>query len=499
MTHPNVLLLVWDSARLDYAAEHAPNLSSLAERNLFFKNAVAPATWSLPSHVSLFTGEYPHEHGVHRFNHTVSRLPLVEHLKRDGYDCYGVSGNGFASPRIGFDVSFDEFYDTRNSLLYDSGLSVRYVAKSLQEEGNSLPMVAAKTLYRALGHDKPYKSLRNFLNVATSHLGSNYEFLQQLPVSGFKQSTSYDSESNTARITNVIESHSEADDPFFIFANYMDCHRPYDPPSDLQRKHVGEVVDDDELTRLDEEVADPWQFVERVEGGDGIDEEDLRTIRRLYAGEVESVDRHLGRILSALESNGLRENTLVVITADHAENLGNVDAMGRRRIGHEGSVSDDLVRVPLVIGHPDLDGECVEEYVSIKDLCGLLTDGRGELLRSGGDRYGPLSPSDGVVLSEYPVVGGEELYEKYPDVPTESLADRVSEHSVVAYRGDWRVVLDSTGEEWAWHRGDERPLSDAPSTAVDACRDALAELQGNVSEDELSDEEIEQLEALGYM
>lgn len=498
MTRPNIIFLVWDSARCDYTREHAPNLASLGEDNLQFVNAIAPSTWSLPSHVSVFSGEYPHEHGTYRVDQTVSRLPLVERLRRDGYDCYGVSGNGFASPRIGFDHSFDEFHDTRNSRLSDSGLSVRYVAKSFREEGYSMPMVAAKTFYAALTNDEPRKSVTDFVSVARSHL-ANHDLLRQLPLIRTEQSTAYKPETNTAKIGSIIESHAKSSDPFFVFANYMDCHRPYDPPNELQQKHLGTTVDDDELDRLNDDVSQPWKFVERVEGGEGVTDEDLQTIRGLYAGEVESVDRHLERILAKLDAHGLRENTLVVVTADHGENLGEVDAMGRQRIGHEGSVSDDLVRVPLVVANPALDGATVDEYVSIKDLYELFTDGIEQLFSSAGENYDALLPSENLVLSEYPAAGGEELFEKYPDVPDAAISDRISEHTVVAYHDDWRVVVDSTGNQWAWYDGEEAALTEAPAEAITACQDALQELERSTTEYSLTDEEREQLEALGYM
>ncbi|MFA9416371.1 sulfatase-like hydrolase/transferase [Natrinema sp. HArc-T2] len=498
MNFPNILFLVWDSARLDYVRQHAPTLESLATDNLWFENAIAPATWSLPSHVSLFAGQYPHEHGVHRVDHQINGLPLLDELHQEDYTCYGVSGNGFASPRIGFDVSFDEFVYTRRQPAFKRGLPVRSAANHLNKEGYSKPEIVRTLLRRVLRHEHPLASAANFINVAGTQLGIKYELLQQCPTGLFDSEPDYDPADNTEALFEILEQHSSGSRPFFAFANYMDCHWPYDPPEEFRDKHVSTALNQSEIDRLNSLTA-PWDFIQQVECGDGVREEDLDTVRDLYAAEVESVDEHLKRILSKLEETGLREDTLIVITADHGENLGEIDAMGRQRMGHEASVSENLVRVPLVIAHPALEGKTFDRHVSLTGLYDLFISGTTNQSLENGAVSDALGTED-VILCEYPAVGGEEMAEKYPDIPDCILADRLSTHSVVAYRDDWRVVLDSTGEEWAWQDGEEASVEGAPSTVVSCCRSALNKLEttGDKSE-ELSDSVVEQLEDLGYM
>ena len=138
MRKPNILLVVWDACRYDYAVEHASFLNELASSNLSFENAVAPSPWSLPSHASIFTGEYPHEHGSNRFGDSVD-TPLVTELSDRGYTTYGVSANGFASQRTGFHEEFDEFRYTGGRDPYADGMDVSGTAQNVNAVLAKLP------------------------------------------------------------------------------------------------------------------------------------------------------------------------------------------------------------------------------------------------------------------------------------------------------------------------------------------------------------------------
>jgi hypothetical protein len=499
MDRPNILLLVWDSARVDYVRKYADFFQSLAEENLSFSRAVAPGTWSLPSHVSLFSGTYPHEHGCIRINDDyVNTLPLLDELREDEYQCIGVSGNGFASPAKNFDLHFDEFYYTPSNIPFDDGLAVEAMGNHLQNEGYEKTDIAPILLRRSLAHNHRVKSLGNLTKLTCWYLAKQYNMLSRLPISLFNAEQEYNPEENTERIIDVLDRYEGVEEPFFLFANYMDCHWPYDPPAEISGRHTD--AERSVIDRINEDVAKPWDFVNHVEGDKQLDEGDVETIRNLYAGEVESVDVHLQRIFEALEERGLREETLVVITADHGEALGEADGRGWRRMGHEGSISDHLLRVPLIIAHPALNSEMVNDWVSLKSLRRLFTEGRDRLLNSAGRDYEALLPDQGIVLSEYPAVGGESLYEKYSAISRESLADRVDVHTVTAYYDDWKVAVDSTGREWAWQDGAREETAAAPKVAVDACKEAVSDLRrydGGGSA--ISEGKKERLEALGYL
>ena len=82
---------------------------------------------------------------------------------------------------------------------------------------------------------------------------------------------------------------------------------------------------------------------------------DRERIRAIYDSTVSYNDKHLGRLLKALEQKGVRDKTMIVITADHGEELWDYG-----KIGHGNSVRHELVAVPLIIHYPPLFGSGVK-------------------------------------------------------------------------------------------------------------------------------------------
>lgn len=500
MDRPNVLFVVWDACRLDAARSAAPNLRELAEDNLWFENAIAPAGTSLPSHVSMFTGTYPHQHETYKQTHQIGALPVLEELGKMGYERYGVSANGFASAKYGFAEAFDEFYNTHGVTIYPDGLDVHgYARRAETEAGASVTAgsVGYRRLLQALStHEHPIKSALNVMAAGLSHAVIQHPRLSSIPHPRFSQYNefSYDPNQNTAWLSKIFEREAESGRSFFAFTNYMDAHHPYTPPEQFQREYCGRTFSYRELDRLAEKTH-PLNFMDRLKEGQSLSESALETARNLYTGEVRTADKHLGRLLEALEQFGLREDTIIVLTADHGENLGETNEMDETRIGHVCSASDHHLRVPLVVAHPELDGRTVETPVSLKDVPPLFVDGVDRLIESNGRDLGRLAPDDGLVAGEVAASATSVLEERYP-----ALREELRRHLSVVYTKEWKVVLGSNGAAFAVTDGEPRRLEDAPDELLERCRAHLEALEHDEKEGrELSDEDLSHLEALGYL
>ena len=115
----NLLLITIDTLRADrlgcYGSKNVktPNIDSLAEKGILFKNAFAHTSTTLPSHANIFIGMTPLFHGVHDNSNFVVRekfLTLAEHLKGFGYTTGAVVGAYPLDLRFGLNQGFD-FYD----------------------------------------------------------------------------------------------------------------------------------------------------------------------------------------------------------------------------------------------------------------------------------------------------------------------------------------------------------------------------------------------------
>lgn len=496
MNRPNILFLVFDSLRQDIACDEMVSFRALAESNLRFDRAIAPAGWSLPSHASLFSGNLPHEHKCYRLSDYLGPTPLAEQLNQRGYRRYAVSANGYASPMYGFDDGFDTFYNTQGEIVDAEGLDVHCYVDRLKDTPNDNFDINTVDLARTvLTHDHPLKSAKNVSAATLLRLVRRFALLEHIPHPRFNGYSEfcYSPEQNTQIIESILKQEIDQEKPFFLFANYMDTHRPYIPPERHQRACAGRIFRYRELKRLNE-WCHPWQFIERTKRNSVPDEEMLATVRALYRAEARSVDDHLSRVLGTLDQNGLLEETLVVVTADHGENLGERNQMGQRRMGHVASASDVLLNVPLVIANPRLPSTRVTDPVPLKELYSLFIEPE-QFLSAPDDAAEYLLPDSGIVVSELPSYATPQLRTKYPDIP-----DNVfNRHLVAAFDPEWKVVRSSTGASWAWRRGETYPPEHVPDDIDAVCQESLEVLSEQTQHKRISNRKAEHLEALGYL
>lgn len=105
---------------------------------------------------------------------------------------------------------------------------------------------------------------------------------------------------------------------------------------------------------------------------DGFTEAQVRGLRRGYLGCVDFVDQQLGRVLDALESAGIRDDTLVIYTSDHGEMLGTFGMWWKC------SMYEDSVRVPLIVAGPGFSaGSRIDTPVSLLDVQAALFHATG--------------------------------------------------------------------------------------------------------------------------
>ncbi len=157
-----------------------------------------------------------------------------------------------------------------------------------------------------------------------------------------------------------VDAHRDA--PFFLYLQSMDVHFPYAAPEPFRDRFVTpaaakpEAVPPAIRSSIDPEAA--RVFFERLQN--------LSPDR--YDGAVAYADHELGRLLDALAARGLAGDTIVVVTSDHGEPLGD-----RKEIFHGRSLWNELVRVPLVLWVPGLTGGVrVDEVVSLLDVAPTL-------------------------------------------------------------------------------------------------------------------------------
>jgi arylsulfatase A-like enzyme len=311
LVRQNVLLIVFDTARADAfepygaAAGCSPAVSQLAARGQAYE-AFSAAPWTVPSHVSMFSGLLPQAAGIpgpdpeNLLEGIRAALPPLRHrwlpavMSAAGYRTAGISANVQVSPWTGFDMGFDRFeYVSPDRCTQMSDDSVRGRLRWSRQAIQARTDDGAAQVERLLA-----------------------DWLDEGP----------------------------SREPFFWFANLIECHSPYLPPRPYNPlAPLGRYRAAQEARRYLTQM-NLWRA---AAGGFDITAEALDRMRLLYAASVHLADDWLARVLDGFDRHGLLDETIVIVTSDHGENLGEGDL-----IGHVFSVDDRLIRVPFIVSGP---------------------------------------------------------------------------------------------------------------------------------------------------
>ena len=439
---PNVLFVVLDCARAkSFGANggdrtaRTPSIDRLARGGTVFRGAVAPANWTVPSHMSMFTGDYPGAHGRRTFHRgPAPRETTASWLARRGYETalftemvhlvggYGLE-DGYAhrvARRIGIS---DEERTTANWFASHSGALYSSWMRKLLER--IPPFVVPLNL---VNHPQEVAFKRDVCN----------DFVPE----AFR---SWLATRDTTR-------------PFHAFVNLVDAHEPY--PLIPNGHRIGA------LSRMYAQT--PRYYLLAVPGL--LERVPWEELLNGYLWSIEQADRKVGRMVEALEQAGERERTLVVVTADHGQSFGEGG-----NVFHGCGATDSIARVPLVVSGPTEHSlpHRVDRWVSLCELPSWFKSAA-----SG------RAPFDDAGTASLPFAGanaaGATVYcEGAPaSDPNRSLrgiqVEAAWNHRLLAaYRGPEKLVLDlETAEVFRW----EMLGADPDLRAPERCPDGEARL-----------------------
>jgi choline-sulfatase len=428
-------------------------------------------------------------------------LPLVDAMDDRGYRTVGISSNIYFSQGQGFGTGFDEFYETRRSL-NPHGINPFSAVRDRESPDGPELKTYFKVLGDALSHDRPVASLGNYFRAVAIELDRRYGYKSRIP--GFDADDygflTEGSDRSESILVDLFKQSTTENRPFFAFTNFMDTHYPYEPTQQYLDAATDGSYDVEDIRSLDPNIAQSWVFLNE-HYGDGVDKADLDLVRAAYRAEVRCVDDRVSRLLKALDRHGLREETLVVITSDHGEVLGETDRRGERSMGHLDSLSEHLREVPLILANSDLDPETVEKPISLLELTNSLIEDGTDWIDSD-ESIGELLAVDGPVLFELPANpfhGGS--YDRYEHIPDWYAQREAESHTVFGTEDDWFVAVESDGTVTVWEDNDQQDIEEAPAGLVSACKTAVAAFSGEntIDNGQVSGDLQQQLEDLGYM
>jgi arylsulfatase A-like enzyme len=336
---PNVLLIVLDTVRADrlgmygYKRPTSPALDRLANRAIRFEEARATAPWTLASHASMFTGQWPHELNVNWQAPLPGDFPtLAEYLGSRGYATSGfVANTQYCSYDAGLDRGFTHFEDYAADIKHLRPLRSALLFKFAWD--------GISVLTARLTADRYGTVLGWLMAIDRKHAAEvNREFVTWLYYRQDKR-------------------------PFFAFLNYYDSHSPYLPPHGVRFRFGSGPRTMTEFLVLTE----LWQGMDKLK----LSQDFIDLIRDSYDNCLAFLDACLGQLFEALEDGGVLEKTVVIITADHGEELGD-----HTLYEHGESLYRPEIRVPLLFILPSSAQPpvIVRRTVSLRDLPATIVD-----------------------------------------------------------------------------------------------------------------------------
>jgi len=375
---PNVLLIVLDTVRADhlgaygYSVPTSPNLDAFAEQAVTFERCFSGSPWTLPAHATMFTGRYQHESGVEWLRALTDKYPTLAEV---------FTGSGYAT--AGF---------------------VGNVVYCLRENG----------IARGFTH---YEDI--LVRPGTIAIGSSVGRLIASAALGPLMIEL--SRNNATTVTDSFLGWLDGGDerPFFAFLNYFDAHAPYLPPDEFMARfgpREPHVVN--RFGRTEWSAAELQGFV------------------NAYDADLLYIDHELQRIFDRLRTDGVLDDTIVIVTSDHGAQFGEHGLMD-----HGNSLYRPLLHVPLMVRFPARVpvGSRVKEFVSLRDLAATVLDLSGanrpaEIL---GNSLAPLWDSGGEAATFSPLLSEVTAGIRTPSHEPVSRGDMVS-----LVQDGWHLIIN---------------------------------------------------------
>ncbi len=378
---PNILFIVADQLSAPFLPAYGhkvvktPNIDALAERGVVFRNAYSPSPLCAPARASIMSGLLPSGSGV--FDNAAefaSSIPTFAHyLRLQGYRTC-LSGKGhFVGP--------DQLH----------GFEERLTTDIYPADFGWTP-----------DWSRPGQRIDWWFH--------NMSSVKQAGIAEITNQLEYDDEV-AFLATRKIYDHVryDADTPFCFVVSFTHPHDPYAPRSEFWNLYRDEDIDMPATGVMPYSDLDPHsrRLYDMCAMGDyDITDADVRRSRRGYYASISYVDELIGGLLKTIDTCGLTDDTIIVLSSDHG------DFLGERGLWYKMSFLEHSARIPLIVSNPQrYAARAVEQPASLVDilptLCDIATSGHSQLASSvdGVSRYSMLNGApedkDELIYGEY--------------------------------------------------------------------------------------------------
>lgn len=353
----NILFIMFDQLRFDYlgCAGHphlrTPHIDSLASRGVRFSRAYVQSPICGASRMSFYTGRYTSSHGAqwNGFPLRVGEVTLGDHLREAGMGCWLIGkthmrADARGMQRLGLDP--DSVIGARQS---ECGFDVWCRDDGLWAEGPDGFYDANRSPYNEFLKSKGYPGANPWADFANAAEEGGDLASGWFMANADKPANIAEEDSETPWLTGeAIRFIEQAKGPWCAHLSYIKPHWPYIVPAPYHAifgaNHVPAPV------RHPAEKEDPHPVLKAFMDspvGQAFSRDEVRNKAiPAYMGLIKQCDDQMGRLFDFLERTGRMQDTMIVLTSDHGDYLGD-HWMGEKDFFHEPSV-----KVPLIVYDP---------------------------------------------------------------------------------------------------------------------------------------------------
>lgn len=285
-------------------------------------------------------------------------LLTLDACRPDHFGCYGYSRNTtpnidkLAKEGLLFTHAFSQSAWTTPGMisiftsLYPPTHRVDTQDKTIREDISTLPKILKRNGYRVLVFEK-FVEITNY-----RHLGFDTVDKNQYLLEGDD-------------LLKLIEDYKNQ--KFFIWYHFHGLHLPYNPPTPYDKIFREEAVKD---AISDSEAVSKVKRYSLIKNNSIIfTKQDINVVVALYDGLLRQMDDCIGRLTAKLKEWNISDNTLIVITADHGEELFEHGFIGHASTSANAKLYDEIIHIPLIIWYPEkLKHKIIDELVQQVDI-----------------------------------------------------------------------------------------------------------------------------------
>ncbi|MDA0655281.1 MAG: sulfatase-like hydrolase/transferase [Proteobacteria bacterium] len=312
-----------------------PNIDKLAATGTRFTRAFTPSAICVPARAALATGQYVHKTEYWDNGHPYDgRVKTWHHMLKE---------NGASATSIG-----KLHYRAENEAGFEEEILPMHVVEGIGDARGCIkrpmtpPMATSKTMTDTGPGDSPYlKYDHDIAEHACKWL--------------------------RAKAANPNK------DPFCAFVSFVCPHPPYIAPQEFYDIYDKIEMPKPKMSDPDDPVH-PWIAKAQLSRNynDFVTAELRPILMKSYYGCTSYLDSNIGKVLAALDETGLRDNTLIIYTSDHGENL------GTRRLWGKSNMYEEACFIPMIVSGPDVpSGKVSDTAVTLLDVAPTILDSQG--------------------------------------------------------------------------------------------------------------------------